>query len=59
MRELTLEEIEEEFVEQLPARELMGATRAMPASHVPVMLWYHPAGDHHWQDVGPQFYYRT
>ncbi len=59
MRELTIEELEVEPAEQLPTRELMGAAGAMPASHVPVMMWYHPAGGHHWQDVGPQFYYRT
>ncbi len=59
MRELTINELEVEPTEQLPPRELMGASATMSATHVPVMMWHDPAGAHHWQDVGPQFYSRT
>lgn len=56
MRELTTPDLDEELAEQLPARELMGSTGAMPAGHIPVVVWHDPAGHTYWQDVGPRYY---
>lgn len=58
MRELTIHEIEEELAEELPARELMGAAGAMPASRVPLVMW-REGSHYYWQDVGPQYFSRT
>lgn len=56
MRDLTIDELEEELAEELPTRELMGAAGAMPAGHVPVMMWYRPGDHYYWHDAGSQFY---